>query len=87
VTLPGVRPESIRYRLRNHLSERGEDIASGLQRYAAERFRYRLGRSPYRERFVLKGARLFGERCRSRPEQVAPDLASRWRTQALFAEV
>ena len=31
----------------------------GLQRYAAERFVYRLGRSPYRERFVLKGATLY----------------------------
>ena len=31
----------------------------GLQRYAVERFLYRLGRSPHRERFVLKGATLF----------------------------
>ncbi len=30
-----------------------------LGRYAIERFLYRLGRSPYRDRFVLKGAMLF----------------------------
>ena len=31
-----------------------------LQRYAVERFLYRLGRSPHRDRFILKGAMLFG---------------------------
>ena len=51
--------ESIRHRLRNALRARGEDVALGLQRYAVERFLYRLGRSPHRERFVLKGATLF----------------------------
>lgn len=29
------------------------------QRYAAERFLYRLGKSRYRDQFVLKGAMLF----------------------------
>jgi hypothetical protein len=53
------RAESIRQRLRNELRTRGEDITLGLQRYAAERFLYRLGRSSHRERFVLKGATLF----------------------------
>jgi hypothetical protein len=47
------RAESIRQRLRNHLRERGEDVQFGLQRYAVERFLYRLGASPYRDRFVL----------------------------------
>src|SRR6478672_2075421 len=51
--------ESIRQRLRNLLRERGEDMQFGLQRYATERFLYRLGISPHRERFVLKGAALF----------------------------
>jgi hypothetical protein len=51
--------ESIRRRLRNELRARGEDVTLGLQRYAVERFLYRLGRSPHRERFVLKGATLF----------------------------
>jgi len=53
------RAESIRHRLRNALRARGEDVGIGLQRYAAERFLYRLGRSQHRERFVLKGATLF----------------------------
>ena len=53
------RAESIRHRLRNTLRARGEDVSVGLQRYAAERFLYRLGRSVHRERFVLKGATLF----------------------------
>lgn len=35
------------------------DFQLTLQRYAAERFLYRLGRSPYRHNFVLKGAMLF----------------------------
>lgn len=53
------RAESIRQRLRNELRSRGEDVTLGLQRYAVERFLYRLGRSSHRERFVLKGATLF----------------------------
>lgn len=53
------RAESIRQRLRKALRARGEDVTLGLQRYVVERFLYRLGRSPYRERFVLKGATLF----------------------------
>jgi hypothetical protein len=54
------RAESIRHRLRNELRARGEDVSLGLQRYAVERFLYRLGRSRHREHFVLKGATLFG---------------------------
>lgn len=53
------RAESIRHRLRNRLRARGEDVRFGLQRYAVERFLYRLGASPHRDRFVLKGAVLF----------------------------
>lgn len=53
------RAESIRRRLRNELRARGEDVSIGLQRYAVERFLYRLGRSNHRTRFVLKGAALF----------------------------
>jgi predicted nucleotidyltransferase component of viral defense system len=51
--------ESTRHRLRNALRARGEDVTLGLQRYAVERFLYRLGRSKLRERFILKGATLF----------------------------
>ena len=41
----------------NH--QRKADFHLTLQRYVAERFLYRLGLSPYRDRFVLKGAMLF----------------------------
>jgi hypothetical protein len=51
--------ESIRQRLSNRLRERGEDVQFGLQRYAMERFLFRLGKSALRDRFVLKGASLF----------------------------
>lgn len=53
------RAESIRQRLRNLMRERGEDAQLGLQRYAVERFLYKLGESAHRERFILKGAALF----------------------------
>jgi len=53
------RAESIRQRLRNRVRERGEDMQFGLHRYVIERFLYRLGVSPYRDRFILKGAALF----------------------------
>jgi predicted nucleotidyltransferase component of viral defense system len=36
-----------------------EDFQFLLQRYGAERFLYRLGESPHRDRYVLKGATLF----------------------------
>lgn len=55
----GPKAESIRHRLRNEAKKRGEDVQFYHQRYAMERFLYRLGKSPYRERFVLKGATLF----------------------------
>ena len=49
---------SVRARLMNRSRETGEDFQFLLQRYAAERFRYRLGESQHRERYVLKGAML-----------------------------
>ncbi len=52
-------PASIRAKLFKGASERGEDFNLVLQRYAAERFLYRLGKSRQREHFVLKGAMLF----------------------------
>lgn len=51
--------QSIRQRLRNELQRRGEDVSFGIQRYASERFLYRLGQSQHRQRFILKGATLF----------------------------
>ena len=50
---------SVRARLLALSRETGEDFQSLLWRYAVERFLFRLGRSPYRSGFVLKGAMLF----------------------------
>jgi hypothetical protein len=50
---------SVRARLLAGAKERKEDFNLTLQRYAAERFLYRLGASQHREQFVLKGAMLF----------------------------
>jgi Nucleotidyl transferase AbiEii toxin, Type IV TA system len=50
---------SIRGRLLACSRETGEDFQFRLQRYASERFLYRLGESPHRGRYVLKGAMLF----------------------------
>jgi predicted nucleotidyltransferase component of viral defense system len=46
-------------RLLNRSRKTGEDFQFILQRYAAERFLFRLGQSKYRDRYVLKGAMLF----------------------------
>jgi predicted nucleotidyltransferase component of viral defense system len=50
---------SIRARLLALAQNKGEDYQRVLSRYAIERFLYRLGRSPYRDKFALKGATLF----------------------------
>jgi hypothetical protein len=50
---------SVRARLLAGAQKRKEDFNLTLQRYAAERFLYRLGASQHREQFVLKGAMLF----------------------------
>lgn len=50
---------SVRDRLYKLSSGRGEDFQAILERYALERLLYRLGSSPYRRQFVLKGAMLF----------------------------
>jgi type I restriction enzyme S subunit len=49
----------VRDRLLDRSRKTGEDFQFLLQRYAAERFLYRLGESRHRERYVLKGATLF----------------------------
>ena len=49
---------SVRARLLRRSRETNDDFQILLQRYGAERFLPRLGESPYRERFVLKGAML-----------------------------
>jgi predicted nucleotidyltransferase component of viral defense system len=50
---------SIRARLLTLAQSKGEDYQRVLGRYAVERFLYRLGQSPYRDKFALKGATLF----------------------------
>jgi predicted nucleotidyltransferase component of viral defense system len=50
---------SIRHKLNILARSRGEDFQQVLVNYALERVLYRLGKSPHRERFVLKGALLF----------------------------
>lgn len=52
-------PASIRARLLSLAQSKGEDYQRVLGRYAIERFLYRLGQSPYRDKFALKGATLF----------------------------
>jgi len=50
---------SVRQRLLNQARERRIDFNLVLTRYGLERFLYRLGKSEYRDRFILKGAMLF----------------------------
>lgn len=50
---------SVRQRLLNFARAKGEDFGQILIRFAAERLIYRLSKSPYADRFVLKGAMLF----------------------------
>jgi len=50
---------SVRQRLLNHARAEGRPFNEVLQYFALERYLYRLGRSPYRHLFVLKGALMF----------------------------
>jgi hypothetical protein len=50
---------SVRQRLLNWSRREQLDFQNVLTRYGIERLLYRLSRSPYRDRFVLKGAMLF----------------------------
>jgi len=58
VTARGVKniAASVRQRLRNLAEQGPRPFDELLQRYAMERFLYRLSQSPYVDRFVLKGA-------------------------------
>ncbi len=49
---------SVQTRLKNQAQESGRPFAELLELYAIERFLHRLGRSPHRDQFVLKGALL-----------------------------
>jgi len=52
-------PASVRQRLLKLSKERGQPFDLVLVRYGIERLLYRLSRSPYAEKFLLKGAMLF----------------------------
>ena len=56
---PSNKAASVRQKLLNRSREKGEDFQVLLNRYALERFLYRLSCSAHRDRFVLKGALLF----------------------------
>lgn len=51
--------QSVHQRLLNLAREQGRPFQELLQHYTLERFLYRLGQSPYVDRFVLKGALMF----------------------------
>lgn len=53
------RGASIRAKLLDHARTTKQEFQFVLDRWAAERFLFRLGRSTLRERFILKGATLF----------------------------
>ena len=50
---------SVRVRLKNMAKAGNRDVAYLFQRYAFERFYWRIGKSAYADRFILKGASLF----------------------------
>lgn len=74
---------SARARLLSLTKTRKGEFQHTLQRYVAERFLYRLGVSPHRARFVLKGAMLFvlWDEATARPTRDL-DLAGYWTNDA-----
>lgn len=50
---------SVRDRLKNEARKQGTTLNALLIRFGLERFLYRLGLSPHRDRYLLKGAMLF----------------------------
>jgi predicted nucleotidyltransferase component of viral defense system len=56
---PSNLPASIKQRLLNLGKQTGEELNVLLTKYALERFLYRIGKSRFRHRFILKGAFLF----------------------------
>ena len=84
---------SVRARLLQLARARSEDFQLVLTRYGLERLMARLGRSPYRDRFVLKGAMLFAL-WSDEPHRATRDVdflgygdASETELQAVFREI
>ena len=65
---------SIRQRLLNYAKSSGQDFNQVLLRFANERLLYRLGKSEYAERFLLKGATLFLVWNESQPHRPTQDV-------------
>lgn len=65
---------SVKQRVLNLARERNEDFNFLLARYTLERFLFRLSRSEYADRFVLKGAMLFHLRSAGVPHRATHDL-------------
>ena len=53
---PATMSRLVRQRLYNNAKATGRPFQEVLQYFVMERFLYRLARSPYADRFVLKGA-------------------------------
>ena len=56
---PAVLATSVARRLKNQAQHKGQEVARAFERFALERFLYRLSVSEYRDQFVLKDAMLF----------------------------
>ena len=54
---------SVHQRLLNKAKESSRPFNEFLQYFAIERFIYRLSKSPYADRFILKGALMFSAWC------------------------
>lgn len=65
---------SIRQRLLNYAKSSGQDFNQVLLRFANERLLYRLGKSEYATRFLLKGATLFLVWNESKPHRPTQDV-------------
>lgn len=65
---------SIRQRLLNYAKSSGQDFNQVLLRFANERLLYRLGKSEYADRFLLKGATLFLVWNESKPHRPTRDV-------------
>ncbi len=50
---------SVKARLFNYAKENGKDFQGVFRLYSQERFLYRLSKSVYTNKFILKGALLF----------------------------
>ena len=77
---------SVRGRLLNFSQANRQNFDLMLTRFALERLLFRLSRSPYAERFVLKGAMLLMSRSNGNGaplSRMSPLILGRWRTWSM----